>query len=431
MKFLALMKDSLREAVDAKVFYVTVALSFLLVLVVGSVSFRPLTAEEEIVERPQLPWLFQFQIMPKIKSKTLEPPDAFSVRIADFENANKQDPEPWKGNYRFNVILTFDSPEKAEAFARRPKLSAGSMLEVVDKLLYWLKDTDADLVPPDKDHPLEVRYPITSQGTMIERASDWRYEPTILFAIPLPFAHSSVNGAVYWIEDTLVNGFGSWIGILIGVILTAFFVPNMLRKGTVDMLVVKPIHRVTLLIYKYVGGLTFVFLNAIVAVGGVWLMLGLRTGIWAPGFLVSILGITFYFAILYAVSVLASVMTRSPIVAIMVTIFVWVMLWGTGAAYTVFTALRKMPEAKAQADGLPQWLYTTVDTLHFVLPRTTDLDVLLTQTISKGLLTEAEYKSHGIDKLPDIPWTESLSVSGIFIAVMLGLACWWFAVKDY
>ncbi len=51
MKFLALMKDSLREAIDAKVFYVTVAMSFLLILIVGSVSFRPLTAEEEIAEQ--------------------------------------------------------------------------------------------------------------------------------------------------------------------------------------------------------------------------------------------------------------------------------------------------------------------------------------------------------------------------------------------
>ncbi len=427
MKFLALMKDSLREAVDAKVFYVTVAISLLLVLAVGSVSFRPLTADEEIAGRAQLPWMLKFLII----AKTQESAESFTVHIADFENVNKVDAEPWKGDYRFNVVLAFDTPQKAEAFAHRPKLSAGLLLEYIDKLVYWLKDTDADLVPPDKDHPLEVRYHITSQGTMIDRASDWRYEPTVLFAVPLPFAHCSLGGAVYWMEDYLVNGFGSWIGILIGVVLTAFFVPNMLRKGTVDMLVVKPIHRVTLLVYKYIGGLTFVFLNAVVAVGGVWLMLGLRTGIWAPGFLVSILGITFYFAILYAVSVLSSVLTRSPIVAIMVTIFVWVMLWGTGVAYSVLTGLRKEPEAKVQADGLPSWLYTTVDTLHFVLPRTTDLDVLLTRTISKGLLTEAEYKSRNIDKLPDIHWAESLSVSVIFIAIMLGLACWWFATKDY
>ena len=435
MKFLALMRDSLRESLDAKVFYVTVALSLLLVLVVGSISFRPLTAEEEIAQRGQILWLLKLLV----QAKTQEPPDSFVLHIEDFEETNKdQHPEPWNGAYRFNVVLTFQTPEKAADFVKpgmfgfgSGKLPAPMMLQFVDKLIYWLKDTDAVLIPPDKDHPLEVRYQITSTGTTIDKAADWRYEPTVLFAIPLPIAHCSLSGAVYWIEDYLVNGFGSWIGILIGVVLTAFFVPNMLRKGTVDMLLVKPIHRVTLLVYKYIGGLIFVFLNAVVAVGGVWLMLGIRTGIWAPGFLVSILGITFYFAILYAVSVLASVVTRSPIVAIMATLFVWVMLWGAGTTYGFLTELRKEPEAKEEADSLPPMLYTAVDVLHFVLPRTKDLDVLLTQTISKGLLSEAEYKSRNFDKLPDIRWAESLSVSLGFIAVMLGLACWRFAVKDY
>ena len=51
----------------------------------------------------------------------------------------------------------------------------------------------------------------------------------------------SLGYMVYWIENRLINGFGAWIGILLGVIVTSFFIPNMLRKGTVDMLIVKPI----------------------------------------------------------------------------------------------------------------------------------------------------------------------------------------------
>ena len=44
MKFLAMLKDSLREAIDAKVFYVMVALSLLLILFVLTTSFKPLPA---------------------------------------------------------------------------------------------------------------------------------------------------------------------------------------------------------------------------------------------------------------------------------------------------------------------------------------------------------------------------------------------------
>src|SRR5258708_7643685 len=46
MKYLAILNDSLREAIDTKVFYVMVALSAIVMLVVGSVSFRPRPAAE-------------------------------------------------------------------------------------------------------------------------------------------------------------------------------------------------------------------------------------------------------------------------------------------------------------------------------------------------------------------------------------------------
>src|SRR5260370_37088846 len=107
-----------------------------------------------------------------------------------------------------------------------------------------------------------------------------------------------------WIEHRLVNVLGAPIALLVSVVRAVFSIPNMLRKGTVDLLLVKPIRRPTLLLYKYVGGLTFIFLNTALAVGGVWLVLSLRSGVWAPGFLMSIPLITFYFAILYSLSTL-------------------------------------------------------------------------------------------------------------------------------
>src|SRR5262245_11548746 len=48
MKYLAILKDSLREALDNKVMYVTVGLSLLVTLVLLSVGFDPLPPEEVI-----------------------------------------------------------------------------------------------------------------------------------------------------------------------------------------------------------------------------------------------------------------------------------------------------------------------------------------------------------------------------------------------
>ena len=48
MKYLAILKDSFREAIDSKVLYVTVGLSLLLTLLVVSISFRPVPADEAL-----------------------------------------------------------------------------------------------------------------------------------------------------------------------------------------------------------------------------------------------------------------------------------------------------------------------------------------------------------------------------------------------
>jgi ABC-type transport system involved in multi-copper enzyme maturation permease subunit len=272
-----------------------------------------------------------------------------------------------------------------------------------------------------------LRLRVETRGTSAVRG--WLHDPCLFFgAVPLRFLRSSLGGTVYLIQDVLVNNIGAWVCVLLGVVITAFFIPNMLRKGTVDLLLVKPVHRTTLLIYKYVGGLTFMFLNSLLAVGGVWLVLGLRSGIWATGFLLTIFVLTFYFAILYAVSTLFGVLTRSAVVAILVTCFVWFALWIVGQAYVGLGMMKKEPAVRAE---LPEWVFTTVDTVHYVLPRTGDLKLLTTRLLSEQVLTEGEIRQARLGRAPVISWGESLTVSGVFITLMLGLACLRFATKDY
>jgi ABC-type transport system involved in multi-copper enzyme maturation permease subunit len=309
----------------------------------------------------------------------------------------------------------------------------------------------------------------------------WPHEPSLLFgAVPLSFLQELPLGMqLYLLEDTVVNGIGAWVAVLISIIITAFFIPNMLRKGTIDLLLVKPIHRTSLLLYKYVGGLLFILLNTTVAVGGVWLALGLRSGIWAPSFLLTILVITAFFAILYAVSTLFAVLTQSPIAAILLTIAVWFVLWLVGFLYQLGEAVRLQEERRAAAkrveeamgppaaeapaakdapadkgeagdkkaeDGEKEakrrreepeipfrsdnWFFNTVRKVHFVLPRTKDLDQLMSRILIRDLLTANQVKEQKIDDTR-VSWGESLTVSGIFVAVMLGLSCLRFATKDY
>lgn len=423
MKFLALMKDSFREAVDTWVVYATLVLSVLLILVVASVSYRPVTVQEEAQQIPD-----QFNLVLGL----LAPKTGASARVADFKQTNDAPAaKPWEGDYSFSLIFHMPTQEEAKKLAKQ--LPIGKMQESMEKVLYWARDLDVNM--DTHSDPTEVRYDVVTHGSTVNNLRDWVHEPTVLFAFPLAFAHGSLQSWVYSFEDRIVNGPGSGVCILIAVVLTAFFVPNMLRKGTVDMLLVKPIHRTVLLLYKYVGGLTFVFLNALVAVGGVYVVIGLRTGVWAPGMLALIPGITAYFAVLYSVSVLFGVLTRSPIVPILITLAVYSLLWSVGWAYQDLTLARKGGQPAIIPFGWiaqsQEPIKTTVEVAYTVLPRTKDIDVLMTRVIAGNLLSEAEYKHEDFDKLPDPNWWVSLSVTLGFIAVMLGLACWRFSVKDY
>lgn len=430
MKYLAILKDSLREAIDTKVFYVTLAISSILILLVASVSFRPVAVEEQ-AQQITRQMNFFMRMLPPDKDGT---PMVPNYQITGFEQTKPSPPaEPWNGDYRFNLEMQFtsdkhlDTAKKANTLMGKAQLAEMSREAFFRHRLVIIEDNKSD-------DPLVVRYPITLEGSKIDDPRDWVYEPSVLFVIPLPFLKTSLSGAVYWIEDKLVNGFGAWIGILAGVVITAFFIPNMLRKGTVDLLLAKPIQRTTLLIYKYVGGLAFVFLNTAFVVVGMWLALGLRSGIWAPAFLWTILIITFFFAILYAVSTFFAILTQSPIVSIMVTVVVWLLLFLVGTLNGFADSRRQMEEKKempAEERLSDRWWMKAIRGVHYVLPRTNDLDVLTTRLLSRQVLSEAEIEHRKLNKLPDITWGESLTVSGVFVTLLLALSCWRFAVRDY
>jgi ABC-type transport system involved in multi-copper enzyme maturation permease subunit len=230
---------------------------------------------------------------------------------------------------------------------------------------------------------------------------------------------NSLTYMVYWVERWVVNLLVGWVIVLLSVIATAFFIPNMLRRGSVELLLSKPISRSRLLLFKYLGGLAFVFVNSAVLIGGVYVLVGLKTGIWAHGFLLTILLLTYFFAILYSISTLLAVLTQSTVVCILLSIKCWFLLLLVGWLHSPGEGSQGRSPAQKVVNGL-----------HAVLPRPLELGKLTEQFLSKELLSDAERKARGLDEPLQTSWAEALGVSTAFIAVMLGLACWRFSAKD-
>jgi ABC-type transport system involved in multi-copper enzyme maturation permease subunit len=454
MKFLAILKDSLREALDTKVFYVMVGLSLLAVLFVASVGYRPVSVEDQARQNmARTNWILQRAVerskKADDKNKSDEPPPTFDVQ--DFEQTNPGAP-PWQTGYRFSLTVTYADADKAKAARLSQKLpfvrqkantEMGKGLQAQFAYLKNIKVTDAE--PKD---PKEMRYLVTAEGAKSPRYQDWPHEVVLFFFLPVPILHLPIGTYVQFWEDTLINTMGASIALLISTVITAFFIPNMLRKGTVDLLVVKPISRWALLLSKYIGGLTFIFLNTVVVVAGIWLVLGLRTNLWGTGFLFSIGVLTFQFAVYYAVSTLFGVLTRSPIVSILMACLFWfVFVFLIGYGYQIVDATRKVQEVvQMQAESTGQevpsdqtferpfkdWVYTTADLIHLSTPHLKDLDVLTSKWILEDVQPAESPQRKAAEKLyANFRWTEALTVTALYIIVLLALACWRFATRDY
>jgi ABC-type transport system involved in multi-copper enzyme maturation permease subunit len=487
MKFLAILKDSLREAIDAKVFYVMAGLSVLLTLVAFTLTFTPTASGERVMQMAAVPLNLsdedlaemtgdQQKFTQRIMRQTVEGKRRIAYILVSAKPVGGAPDAPASP---FKVVLsaTFlfsDDAKKAQADPQeaidhiRTRFGAFDKLKIVEAAEVRQVDRPGDAKDDGPGLPFvsksgKMYFEVTTRPTSAT-ARFWSHEMSLLFgAIPVGGENAAIPLFmwIYIIEAGIVASVGAWVTILVSIILTSFFIPNMLRKGTVDMLVVKPIHRVTLLVYKYIGGLTFMFLNTTVAIGGVWLALGLRAGQWPTGFLVMIFVLTFFFAILYSVSTLAGVLTQSPIVAILMACGAWLLLFLVGLGYNIFEDFRAQDEAarrqeKAEkelkdADVAPapdsmdgpgpgvrafrndyyqNWFAKTVYAVHFVLPRTADIDKLSDQLLLRDL-TFASLAGEKKQSSAPVAWGESISVSLGFIAVMLGLACWRFATKDY
>jgi ABC-type transport system involved in multi-copper enzyme maturation permease subunit len=440
MKLLAVFKDSLREAIDSKVFYVMVGLSSLVILFALTLSFKPQPALE-VMKFMALSLNSDLSALNPGKSgqfgsrTTADGSRAYVVTNVKPREGLTESPG---SDYVVTIVARFFKDEEFQK-ARKDsgeieehiKERFGTFDEIKAVEVKSVRLTDPESSESPAANSKQLSFEVVTGPTKVTRLR-WFHEPSLFFgAIPMPFLKEYPFGMLgmqlYMVEGTIISGWGAWVAILLSIIITSFFIPNMLRKGTVDLLLVKPIRRPLLLILKFLGGLLFIFLNTAFVVIGMWLAVGFRSGIWTWGFLLTILILTYFFAILYSVSTLFGVLTRSPIVAILMTCFIWGFLFAVGVLYQLFGGSQNQ-----ESDGSPalKALSSTVRAIHFVLPRTRDLDVLtnrlLMEDLSTGDLTRAETVAP-----THFSWGESLTVSAIFIALMLALSCWRFAGTDY
>ncbi|HTF55843.1 MAG TPA: ABC transporter permease subunit, partial [Planctomycetota bacterium] len=275
---------------------------------------------------------------------------------------------------------------------------------------------------PGGEHAFRVDLRTSSRFTL-----DGAYEGSVLFGAWTFRLPMSMAVFLSLIELGVADQIGGVWGVIIAVIFTAGFVPGMLQKGTLDLLLAKPVRRPVVLLTKYAGGLFYALIPAMFLIGGCWFAISARSGYWNFGFLASIGVLVVIFGVLYSFTVLMGVLFRSTIASILLTIGLWFLSSMIANAHLVL----RSPEI---APKVPAAITKTIGVLRLGLPRTTEWGQVSTYFVMKGNLgpdMEMVVEDQGRHGIQRPAWLSLCLSSAGFIAVMLGLACWTFSRRDY
>jgi ABC-type transport system involved in multi-copper enzyme maturation permease subunit len=234
------------------------------------------------------------------------------------------------------------------------------------------------------------------------------------------------RSAVVNLQLILAGGVADALGLLMALVWTAGFMPSFLEPSAVSVLLAKPLPRWALLAGKFFGVIAFVLVNALVFVLGTWFILGLRTAIWEPTYLLCIPILVVHFSIFFSFSTLLAVYTRSPSVCIFGSLAFWFVCWGMNIARHALVVLPEFKNASAPV----RWI---TEAGYWFLPKPADLGIVLFNALAKDEVplndTFGVFKLLQDQQLFQPGW--SLTASLIFTAVTVVLAAHEFLTTDY
>jgi ABC-type transport system involved in multi-copper enzyme maturation permease subunit len=236
-------------------------------------------------------------------------------------------------------------------------------------------------------------------------------EPDMVTLFGNPLARLSQQGlnVVEFLLIQLHSFSVSWI-ILFGMFGVAGLIPSMLEKGTIDLFLSKPLARAELLMARALGAVSGIALNLLYFFVGVWLVFGLKVGVWHWAFLSSVIYVIYAFVCFFSVVTIVGLITRSAGFSIMLAFVFSIVSWGL----------------EVRENGLYKlWdnvvYHRLLDALYYLTPQ---LNAML------------ENSTRVIGKLPYIPnapdFTFMPFVYSLFSTCLLYfLSIWYFSRQDF
>lgn len=204
--------------------------------------------------------------------------------------------------------------------------------------------------------------------------------------------------------QVLVLNFSYLMIITFCLIAVSSFIPSMVEKGNIDVLLSKPISRGAIILGKFAGGVVLIFISLLYLIGFVWLILSIKSGFWHVPFLYSIFWLTYSFATIYSLIILIGLISQSSVIS---------MITGFFLVFIISPLL-------AVRDELFSFISNDVikfilDFFYYILPKPGGII-----DISSRIVEVAPVNSY-----------EPAITSGLFMIAMLALSILYFRRRDY
>lgn len=193
---------------------------------------------------------------------------------------------------------------------------------------------------------------------------------------------------------------------LLAIFATAGIVPSMMEKGTIDLLISKPVDRGVLLLGRTLGGIIAVGANLLLFVVGIFVIYGVFSGVWLTSFIVwTFLISLFGFLVFYSFVVCMNVVTESWVLPMSLA-YIHIFLFSSFLSNREETLYMFITSPIAQA---------IIDGLFWILPQPFDLVEANRSLIFSGMVSSPA------------PFIQG----AIFFVVMSTIAVWRFRKQDF
>ncbi len=220
---------------------------------------------------------------------------------------------------------------------------------------------------------------------------------------------NSLREAVLTFQSYIVAGIPMFMLVSSMLIITSSFIPDMLKKGHIDLLLSKPISRTKIIIGHFIAATLIVLVAFTFLMGAIWILVSAKTGFWNPSFLYSILWFTLIFSVLYSAVMLIGVLSRSTILSIIINMLLFFPLsFLLYLANTYFQSDEKSIVFGPVAESLLKFFYQ-------IFPKPWDM-----QDMTVAFVTQNAVANY-------MPLISSL----LFMMIMLIISIWYFNKKDY